>query len=221
MKLLVFNGSPRKGKSNTKKILDHFLRGFAQNSNNSFEMCYLMEEDKLQFYLEKLNDADVILIGFPLYVTSMPGIVKRFIEKMPKNPDATRKIIFFIQSGFPESYQVDYLEHYLSKLAKRLNYTYSGMIFKGMGASVEIMPEIFSSAFLRELYKLGEHLGNTGSLNNKVINHLKNPVKLPIPAIVFYKLFIRFGIVDSFTYQQLKNNGISVKESLSKPLISV
>jgi multimeric flavodoxin WrbA len=215
----VFNGSPRKERSNTKTILDYFLRGFIKNANNSFEIFYLMDEGKSDYYLEKIKEADLILIGFPLYVTAMPGTVKSFLEKMPKNTVAGKKICFFIQSGFPESYQVDYLEKYFAKLAKRLNYGYLGMMFKGLGASVEIMPMFFSRSFLRKFYQSGSYLGHNGYLNEKLTIEMKKPQKLSFFSIAFYKLFIKLGIVDSFTFQQLKRNGISVKQSLHQPLL--
>jgi hypothetical protein len=219
MKLLVFNGSPRKERSNTKTILDYFLRGFTKNTDNSFDICYLTDEGKSDCYLEKIEEADLILVGFPLFVTAMPGAVKSFIEKMPKNETAGKKIFFFIQSGFPESYQVDYLERYFAKLAKRQNYIYLGMIFKGLGASVEIMPMVFSRSFLRKIYQSGSYLGYQGYLNEKLTVEMRKPQKLSFFAITFYKLFIKLGIVDSFTFQQLKRNGISVKQSLHQPLL--
>ena len=49
MKLTVFNGSPRGRKSNTRIVLEHFLKGFSETEGNKHEVYYLnrvKEEDQ-------------------------------------------------------------------------------------------------------------------------------------------------------------------------------
>jgi multimeric flavodoxin WrbA len=48
MRLTVFNGSPRSVNSNSKVLLDYFLKGFIELKGNSYEL----------FYLKQINEID-------------------------------------------------------------------------------------------------------------------------------------------------------------------
>lgn len=154
-----------------------------------------------------MDEADIVLLGFPLYVTAMPGIVKKFIETMPKSNN-TVQLGFFVQSGFPESYQVTWMDDYFRKLSARLDYTFLGMIFQVFGASVETMPIYFQKELLRHQFQLGRHLGETGHLDIRLTKALRNPEALSTLAIIFYKLIIRLGLADSFAHKQLRHNRV-------------
>ena len=87
------------------------------------------------------SDAENVIIVFPLYTDSMPGIVKEFIEQIYNiETKKTRKIGFIVQSGFPESVHSLYVEKYLEKLSKRMNLEYSGTVIRGGAEGIRIMP---------------------------------------------------------------------------------
>lgn len=220
MKLCLFNGSPRKEKSNTRKILDSFLDGYACEGINTFEIYYLTEKDKWNQYYDFMKKSDIVLIGFPLYITAMPGVVKEFIEGIPTSSRKFIKIGFFVQSGFPESYQIAWMNTYFSKLAERLNYAFLGVIFQGFGVSVEIMPERFYKGLLQNQRKLGEILGQSSKLDEKIVENLKKTVELSKTGVLLNKCMIKLGLTDTFTHKKLKQNNISISESKAGPLIS-
>ena len=124
MKLAVFNGSPRGKDSNTKVLLEHFINGFMKTDGNTYEVAYLIRVKDRGSFINLFQEAEQVLLAFPLYDDAMPAIVKTFIESLEPlcrregNPD----IGFIVQSGFPEAIHSRYVERYLAKLAARLGW---------------------------------------------------------------------------------------------------
>lgn len=58
MRLVVFNGSPRRGKSNTKVLMDRFLAGFEAAEGNSHETIYLQPVKDVESRVESFKSAD-------------------------------------------------------------------------------------------------------------------------------------------------------------------
>lgn len=80
MKLVIINGSPRYKKSNSKILIDEFLKGFYSFDREVAEIYFLADSKQRKEAVKALMDNDIILIIFPLYTDSMPGIVKEFFE---------------------------------------------------------------------------------------------------------------------------------------------
>jgi hypothetical protein len=78
---------------------------------------------------------EYVLLAFPLYTDAMSGGVKRFIELLRPISQHSRKahpkLLFLVQSGFPEAIHSRAIEKYLQKLAHRLNCDYVGTIIRG------------------------------------------------------------------------------------------
>jgi len=80
MKLFVLNGSPRGRSSNTRVILDALIEGYLTASEHEIISSDLMLEKGMDNTVRSAAaTSDSILIAFPLYVDSMPGIVKEFL----------------------------------------------------------------------------------------------------------------------------------------------
>ena len=105
MKALFFNGSPRKNWT-TFKMLENAMKG-AADAGAETEMVHLYDysftgckscfacklknaktngvcaiRDDLRPVLEKAHDADVIVIGSPIYFSHPTGVVHAFMERM-------------------------------------------------------------------------------------------------------------------------------------------
>ncbi len=104
MKILAINGSPRKNR-NTATILENALNGAAiqgaetelihlydvtfkgctsclackQKDGKSFGQCAV--RDELTPILEKIRQTDALLLGSPIYFTSMTGEMRSFYER--------------------------------------------------------------------------------------------------------------------------------------------
>jgi len=105
MKLLAFNGSPRK-KWNTVQLLEYALEGaesegaktklyhlydldfkgciscFACKRDGGKSYGHCAAKDDLQPVLQKIEKADAILIGSPIYLGITTGITRCFLERL-------------------------------------------------------------------------------------------------------------------------------------------
>lgn len=102
MKILVFNGSPKKERSDTMHITRAFLGGMNEaapqevQSINVADMhiefcrgCFACKynggrcaiDDDMREILEQMLASDLLLFSFPLYCCGMPAMLKNIIER--------------------------------------------------------------------------------------------------------------------------------------------
>ena len=105
MKIIAINGSPRK-KDNTSTLLNKALEGAASNgaetemihlydftykgckscfackliNGNSYGKCAI--NDEISPILKKIKNADAIILGSPIYLGSITGEMKSFMERL-------------------------------------------------------------------------------------------------------------------------------------------
>lgn len=117
-KVLVIAGSPRKG-GNSDVLCDAFLRG-AQEAGHSTEKIYVqdlnlgpcracyacrntgkcIQKDNMPEVMQKMVDADVLVIATPVYFYSMSGQLKVFIDRtLPRWRDMKNKDCYFIATA--------------------------------------------------------------------------------------------------------------------------
>ena len=105
MKAIFINGSPRKS-NNTAEILQSAMKG-AQSAGAETELVHLYDlqfkgcmscfacklknaktngvcaiKDELRPVLEKCKEADIIVIGSPIYYSSVTGLTRCFMERI-------------------------------------------------------------------------------------------------------------------------------------------
>ncbi|MGD8777522.1 MAG: NAD(P)H-dependent oxidoreductase [Ignavibacteria bacterium] len=203
MKLVIFNGSPRKNRGNTAMFIQQFLSGFMLNSANSYEVYNIHSSGNDKNIIDKFLNADYVFIAFPLYTDAMHGRVKRFIEQLsPLSQNAVEKnpkLLFLVQSGFIEASHSRGVERYLKKLAKRLNCEYVGTIIRsGVETTYQILPKFIGrpvvKLFRDWVKKLGKEFSENGMLNDRLLKKFSYPEKLPGIVILFYHLYSLFGI---------------------------
>lgn len=209
MKLTLFNGSPRGKKSTTTQLLNSLKTGFLKTQSNNCSEYYI--KDKRD---EKLNSltfvsSDIVIIAFPLYTDSMPGIVKEFIEdlKAIRGMNNLPTLGFLVQSGFPEAKQSYYVERYCKKLTKRLGCNYLGTIIKGNCNRVEEQPKFMTKQLFNNFEKLGEILGNTGKLDDLLIKKILIPETLSTSMRFILKLINLTPLGEFYWKKELKKNG--------------
>ena len=102
MKILVFNGSPKKEKSDTLHITRAFLDGMKEAAAHEIYRIDLIDkhiefcrgcfsckynggqcviDDDMQDILEKMLSADLLLFSFPLYCYGMPAALKNMVDR--------------------------------------------------------------------------------------------------------------------------------------------
>ena len=208
MRLVVFNGSPRRGKSNTKVLLDRFLAGFESAGGGSYETHFLQPVKDVESRIESFESADCVLLAFPLYTDAMPAPVHAFVEALAPlrgregNPD----VGFIVHSGFPEAFHSRYLERYLEKLARRLGCRYLGTVIKGGSEGIQTMPGSMTRKLFERFTLLGKRFGETGAFDEQIRRELASPERFKGFGVLIAKLMM--GIfANNYWNSQLKANG--------------
>lgn len=210
MSTLIINGSPKGNRGNT----EIFIREFMVGCPEPCQVRYAVQENpgELAAYLAEF---DSVLFFMPMYVHAMSGIVMKLIEHMtPARPDQT--IGFFMQYGFAEGAQAQYIKRYFELLARRLGYDYLGTVTNGNSAGVGMMPESMNKKLFRQLRELGRHYNETGRLSPEIAKQMEQPYHLSKAAAVGTEFMNRIGINKIFWHKMLRDNNAFDKR-LDKP----
>lgn len=114
MKILVFNGSPKREKSDTMHITRAFLEGMAQAEPQEIRTIHVIDQhiefcsgcfacmqnggvcrhrDDMRGILEQILASDLLLFSFPLYCYGMPAMLKNLIDRtLPLSSMAMQKV---------------------------------------------------------------------------------------------------------------------------------
>jgi len=217
MRLTFINGSPRGSKSNTGRLMDHFIKGFLETEDNTCEIEYLTKNRRsLTALAEKFAAAEDVIIGFPLYVDAMPGSVKEFFETLePFMGKANNPAIgFVIQCGFPETSHNRHVEKYCEKFSRRMGCRYLGSILKGGCEGLDIQPGFLTDKYYQNFYLLGLEFGKTGKLDGIILEKLARPEHLTAENMAQVIPFINQELWDA----QMEKNG-TLDRSFNKPLL--
>ena len=103
MKILVFNGSPKRDKSDVMHITRAFLEGMQQAGEQQIQVIHAVEQnvkyctgcfscmnngghcihdDDMRGILEDILQSDLLLFSFPLYCYCMPAPLKAIIDRV-------------------------------------------------------------------------------------------------------------------------------------------
>jgi multimeric flavodoxin WrbA len=205
-RLTLFNGSPRGRKGNTPIMLDQFAQGFG-GSTETYHLVRMKETDQM---VQAFARAECVLLGFPLYTDSMPGVVKHFIEALEPltGHENNPPIGFLVQSGFPEALHSRYVERYLEKLAARLGSSYLGTIVKGNGEGIRVMPPEMNRNLFDNLQALGAGLAANGRLDPTHLQAIAHPERFPTILGPVFQIFLRLPASHTYFDNMLKQNGV-------------
>ena len=114
MKILVFNGSPKRDKSDTMHITWAFLDGMNESGTQDVHIidvidkhieyctgCFAckrnggscIHDDDMRRILEEILESDLLLFSFPLYSYGMPAPLKALLDRtMPLSSMAMQKV---------------------------------------------------------------------------------------------------------------------------------
>lgn len=218
MKLTVFNGSPRGQKSNTKILLDQFLAGFNETEGNESEITYLNHVKDQEAFIEKFSNAEIVLLAFPLYIDSMPAMVKTFIESLA--PLRTREnnppIAFIVQYGFQESIHGAQVSRYLEKVAERLHSPFCGIVTRGGVEGIQIQPAMMTNKLFGLFHELGHGFGVTGRFDPETVRKLTRKSKHSMLGRLIIRLMHVLKLSDLYWDQMLKKNN-AYKDRYARP----
>lgn len=210
MRLLLLNGSPRGKAGNTAILLKHFTEGFLAHKENSVETGYLKRVVDHRKLAEKFSGASAVIIAFPLYADSMPGIVKDFIETLgnARGGGPNPRIGFIVQSGFPEAIHSRYVEKYLEKLTRRLAAPYIGTVVRGGVEGIQTMPSFMTRRLFMAFRSLGRHFGVTKEFHPIITKKLAGRDRMSSIGWALFSLIVKTGLADMGWNTALKKNGV-------------
>ena len=210
--LLLLNGSPRGPRSNSMKMLSRVAEGWVSDESGgagTVEVLHLSHQADLARAIEGFGQADVVLLGMPLYTDSMPSLVKAYIESLapyvgrPGNP----RLGFLVQSGFSEALHSRPLERYLEKLAGRLGCAYAGTIVRGGGEALQAMPEEASRRLWERLRELGRSLAVDGRFDPGLLAAVARTERFSAARAAAMKVALKIPLAQFYWNGQLKRNG--------------
>jgi NAD(P)H-dependent FMN reductase len=206
MKLTIFNGSPRRNKSNSTLLTHHFLKGYNSHDNHIVDSFYLADTSKTAQHIENFRETDVAIIIFPLYTDAMPGQVKYFLELIDNIESKGKTVGFIVQSGFPEAHHSIFVERYLEKFARRKGWNYLGTIIKGGVEGIQIMPPSMTNKLFTNFENLGKAFAETGKFDPVITKKLRKPYRLNRLSIAVYRLMILTGMSNYYWNSKLKEH---------------
>ena len=112
-KALIMIGSPKLGKSASRTLTAH-IAGNLVGKGSQIETVHanqaLRSDEGIRSLLSSFDNADVIVVVFPLYVDSLPAGLTKALELMAEHRRATpmdrrQRMMAVCQNGFPEAHQ--------------------------------------------------------------------------------------------------------------------
>ncbi|UYP45729.1 hypothetical protein NEF87_002014 [Candidatus Lokiarchaeum ossiferum] len=208
MQLLAINGSPRGKKSNSRIILKSITSGAESVENWRTDTIYLNQVSSYEERIASITIADVILLIFPLYTDSMPGIVMKFIEVLQNNREciAQKKIGFIIQSGFPERHHSVFIQKYFIKLAQKLDCCYIGSAILGGIEGIQNSSKEEFEEYDILFTEIGRMIVSEGKIEEEMFDSIKGPYKFPRWVAFLFKYIMKLKKGQSFWDNQLKTN---------------
>lgn len=220
---VVYNGSPRGKSGNSHKIARQIVEGLKRSGvpETDIELRHLVEKDKHLAWAEDYCHHSHHLFVLPLYVHSMPGIVKQFFDKLPlisATAPIKPQMSFFVQSGFSGGYQSYYLRAILARLPKHLNGLYGGTVVRAGMEALQVQPEEANGKLYAKLQALGKAYVEEGQLQNSAAEALESKPFISAGIKVLYYLLKPTGLLNFYWDYRLKQNG-ALKKSFDKPYI--
>ena len=135
MKILFINGSPNK-KGNTAALAGALLAGKKYETLNltdyrigSYGQTF--EDDQLVEGIAKMKEAEVVVVGSPLYWHNICGSVRNVLERfyglVENGAFSGRKLYFLFQGAAPEKWMLEAGEYTMNRFAKLYGFEYAGM----------------------------------------------------------------------------------------------
>ena len=135
MKILFINGSPNR-KGNTAALAEALLKGKAYDTLRLTDYRIgsygqKFEDDQLGEVIAKMKEAEVIVIGSPLYWHNICGSVRNMLDRfygLVKNGEFSgRKLYFLFQGASPEKWMLEAGDYTMSRFAGLYGMEYAGM----------------------------------------------------------------------------------------------
>ena len=213
MKVLIVNGSVRKEKGYTAKVLGPFIKGMEEAGaqvellyskkldvnpcNGEFDCwygnvgkCYI--DDSMQKVYPILREADILVLGIPVYLP-IPSEMQKFLNRlMPLMKPALnfksertkirfhddvriRKIVLVSVCGWWEMGNFNMVEHIVKEICLKASVEFTGSVLRPhadiLSKEMDKVDEVFKA-----LEKLGFYLIKKGNLSEDLLKVITQPL---------------------------------------------
>jgi NAD(P)H-dependent FMN reductase len=197
--------------------MEYFLEGFREISSEEVPVNFLANVNRIDDHVKAFENADTVIMIFPLYCDSMPGLVKEFLERLSFVENARgKKVGFIVQSGFPEAIHSTFIEKFLIKFSARMGFVYLGTAIKGGVEGIQIMPPMMTKKLFERFRKLGEDFAKTGKFSQDIINEFSKPYKFSRSKLFFFRVGTKLGLSNYYWNSNLKKNN-AYEKRFAKP----
>lgn len=144
MSILFINGSQNK-KGNTAGLAEKLMDGKTYQTLNLVDYKVYgygqqFPDDQFAEIVERMKNADTIVIGSPVYWHNMSGMIRNLIDRfygpVPAGALKGRKFVFLFQGAAPEAWMLEKAEYTMSRFAKMYGMEYVGMASNSSQAKV-------------------------------------------------------------------------------------
>jgi hypothetical protein len=195
------------------KMLSRIAEGWERGGGAAPEVLHLAQRAGFDRAVAAFGEADMVMLGMPLYTDAMPAIVKSCIEALAPRVNITAAgggnptLGFLVQSGFPEALHSRPLERYLEKLARRLGSPYAGTIVRGGGESLQAMPDRANKKLWEQLRILGEQLVRDGRFGEAELRAVAGTERFSTTIAALLSVAFKLPVTQFYWNGQLKKNG--------------
>ncbi|NBH85123.1 NADPH-dependent oxidoreductase [bacterium C-53] len=143
MSILFINGSPNKN-GNTAELAKELLKGRDYETLNLTDYrigSYGQDfpDDQLGQVIGKIKEAEVIVIGSPLYWHNICGSVRNMLDRfyglVEEGSLTGRTLYFLFQGAAPEKWMMEAGEYTMKRFAGLYGMGYAGMAINRSGAA--------------------------------------------------------------------------------------
>jgi multimeric flavodoxin WrbA len=210
MKRLALNGSPRGSQSNSRKILSWMLDGMREAGAEAPPILDIAHTKELDSQRMAFLEADEVLLVFPLYTDSVPGVVKGFLDSLAGADPARisgKRFCFVVHSGFPESAQSETVSAYLARLCSRVGMKLVGAAIKGGSEGLKIMPDGMTRRTRERFEAIGRGLVRDGIFDPEAVLKLARPRRINLVGRILLTVLAPTNLPNFYWNMQLKRHG--------------
>jgi len=208
-RVILLIGSPRGMRSNSYS-LGSYLIGRLENrglkTSTWFTSEVLRSDERTEQFLEELDDANLLVMAFPLYVDSLPAMNIRLmgiIADRSTDSDERKGFVAMINSGFPEAGQNETALAICRQFSLEANMEWLGGLAMGGGMAIGGKPLKDLGGMARNIVKALDTAASDLARGKRVSAQARQRMGLPI---VPKFLFIRMG--NRMWKKLAKENGV-------------
>lgn len=136
MSILFINVSPNKS-GNTARLARELLSGKEYETLNLIDYKIYAygqnyPDDQFQEVIGRINEADTVVMGSPLYWHNICGLLRNFLDRcygpVRQGAFSGKELYFIMQGAAPEKWQLEACEFTMSRYAGMYGFDYKGMV---------------------------------------------------------------------------------------------